>query len=477
MEDMHIHLKKGITDYEVMKSYINRCIELGFEKVIFLDHGNRTSPKHKPVLNNDLVIDEFFRLIELARCEFKDIKIYTGIEVDYSSDVEFRSNELKLMNKNFDYILGSVHGIKSLTEEEYYKSNIDLINTYPINILCHLRLYDDYLKYDLLINEIVKKCSEKDIMIEINTSDRAIWNFNQFEYMMNLFKKYNVKYTIGSDSHKVDELGTNYELINDYFKNRKREIEYSIISRGTEKSGSKGYMSVSKEIDGIRYLLVQDHKEKCIVSFKDSLNCYTYDINNIAFSRFELIPSLVLNRNSFNDNILLCGLGNIGITTLVYLLDNNYKNIDIYTNDLSNYVISGIELLKEIYKVNINLVDKIDKEYNTYIDTTGVSSVLENIFENIKFNKDVFLIGTPRESKFLIDPLLIHRNNLRIIGAHEIRGIDKKLRQDTFKELLEINKNKEYLNKLINISPYEDDIIERKLESKSNFIEVIKYEG
>ena len=44
----------------------------------------------------------------------------------------------------------------------------------------------------------------------------------------------------------------------DYFKNREREIEYSVISRGTEKSGSKGYMSISKKIDGSRYLLVQD---------------------------------------------------------------------------------------------------------------------------------------------------------------------------------------------------------------------------
>ena len=150
--------------------------------------------------------------------------------------------------------------------------------------------------------------------------------------------------------------------------------------------------------------------------------------------------------------------------------------IDIYTNDLNQYVIEGIKILNKNYDIKLNLVDKVDKEYNTYIDTTGVSSVLQNIFENIKFNKDIFLIGTPRESKFLIDPLLIHRNNLRIIGGHELRGIDKKTRQDTFKELLQINKDKKYLNKLINITQYYEGIIERKLENKSNFIEIIKYD-
>lgn len=477
MEDMHIHLKKGINNYEIMKEYVKRCIELGRTKVLFLDHGNRISPKHTPVLNNEKVIDEFLLLIKRLKEEFNTIEIYSGIEVDYSNKEEFINNELKLMNKEFDYILGSVHGIKSLTEEEYYKSNIDLIDIYPINILCHLRLYDDYLNYSDLIEEVVKKCGEKNIRIEINTSERAIWSFEQFIYMMNLLRKYDVKYTIGSDAHAIEEIGTNYDKLNDYFKNRKREIEYSVISRGTEKSGSKGYMSISKKIDDSRYLLVQDHKEKCIVSFKDSLKCYDFDINNIAFSRFELIPTLVLDRNKFKDNILITGLGNIGITTLIHLLDNNYKKIDVYTNDLSRYVINGIKLLNEKYDVNINLVENIKKEYNTYIDTTGVSEVLENIFKDIKFNKDIFLIGTPRESKFLIDPLLIHRNNLRIIGGHELRGIDKSLRQNTFLELLEKNNNKDYLKDLITISKYEENIVERKLETKSNFIEVIKYDN
>ena len=477
MEDMHIHLKKGVNNYEIMKEYIKKCIELGRTKVLFLDHGNRISLKHTPVLNDDKVIDEFLKLIKRLRQEFKTIEIYSGIEVDYSSDETFVNNELKLINKEFDYILGSVHGIKSLTEEEYYKSNINLIDTYPIDILCHLRLYEDYLNYSDLIEKIVKKCSEKNVKLEINTSERALWSFEQFLYMMNLLRKYDVKYTIGSDAHSIDEIGTNYDKLNNYFKNREREIEYSVISRGTEKSGSKGYMSISKKIDGLRYLLVQDHKEKCIVSFKDSLKCYNYDINNIAFSRFELIPTLVLKRNTFEDNILITGLGNIGITTLVYLLDNNYKDIDIYTNDFSEYVIKGVNLLNKKYNVNINLVQEINKEYNTYIDTTGVSVVLENVFDNIKFNKDIFLIGTPRESKYLIDPLLIHRNNLRIIGGHELRGIDKSLRQDIFKELLEKNSDKDYLKELITISVYDENIIERKLETKSNFIEVIKYDN
>ena len=82
MEDMHIHLKKGVNDYTIMKNYINKCIELKLDKVIFLDHGNRISEKHTPVLNDEKVIQKYLNLIEKAKQEYPNIKIYSGIEVD-----------------------------------------------------------------------------------------------------------------------------------------------------------------------------------------------------------------------------------------------------------------------------------------------------------------------------------------------------------------------------------------------------------
>lgn len=213
MEDMHIHLKKGVNDYTIMKNYINRCIELKLDKVVFLDHGNRISEKHTPVLNDEKVIQKFLNLIEIAQKEYPNIKIYSGIEVDYSKDLDFQKREIKIMKSGFDYIIGSVHGIKNLTKEEYYKENLELIDSYPINILAHLKLYEDYLNYGEIIDKIIKKCKEKNIKIEINTSERSIWTEEQFNYMIELLKKYKVSYTVGSDSHKVEELGTNYDVI------------------------------------------------------------------------------------------------------------------------------------------------------------------------------------------------------------------------------------------------------------------------
>ena len=51
MEDMHMHLKKGVTDISIMQKYVEKCKEMKLNRVLFLDHGNRMSPKHTPVLN------------------------------------------------------------------------------------------------------------------------------------------------------------------------------------------------------------------------------------------------------------------------------------------------------------------------------------------------------------------------------------------------------------------------------------------
>lgn len=213
MEDMHIHLKDGINNYDKMKEYINKCINMGINKVVFLDHGNRISPKHSAVIYDKEIINNFFSLIECAKREYPDISINSGIEVDFSFDEDFREREIEIMNSGFDYVLGSVHGMKELSKSEYYTANKLLIDVYPINVLAHLKLDDNYLNYSKQISEIVRKCALKNIKIEINTSDRSIWSLEQLKFMMNLIRKYNCEYTIGSDAHKVDEIGYNLEKI------------------------------------------------------------------------------------------------------------------------------------------------------------------------------------------------------------------------------------------------------------------------
>ena len=261
--------------------------------------------------------------------------------------------------------------------------------------------------------------------------------------------------------------------------NKKIKIEYTIISRGTEKYGSKGYMGITEVIDKKRYFVLANHYEEYVKSFKDSF-CFNdkYDIENIVLSRFELIPKLSFdNKLDFiKERILIYGLGNVGAATLIYLLDLGYKEIDVLIKNNKTKMVYLINYLNKKYNANIKSRSMLMGQYSTYIDATGSSNALESIFEDIPNNSTVIFLGTPRESKYLIDPLDIHRKNLRIFGGHELNGHTWNERNEAFLKLLEQNKDK-HLKSFVNIyNSNSDDVLTKVYNKKRNFFEVIKYD-
>lgn len=212
MKDMHIHVRKGIEDVEILQQYVIKCINCNLTEVLLLDHGNRISPKHQAVLYNDDVIIKFKKNIDKVRREYPNIKINYGIEIDFSYDNDFRKETLNLIQiGNFDYVIGAIHSIQFTDGLDYFKAILNMIENYPIDIIGHIKLRDDWEKYKVILEEIVSKSSQKKIMIEINTSDRSIWNLEQLQFMLDLFKKYNNEFTIGSDAHSIDEIGYKLE--------------------------------------------------------------------------------------------------------------------------------------------------------------------------------------------------------------------------------------------------------------------------
>ena len=258
---------------------------------------------------------------------------------------------------------------------------------------------------------------------------------------------------------------------------KKLKVEYTIISRGTEKYGSKGYMGISESKKRKRYFVLARHYENEIITLKDAFEFEDiYSIENIVLSRFELISKIVLDdkKDFIKGKIIISGLGNVGFSALIYLLDNGYKDIDILINKEREYIRTTIIELKSKYGANINMVNKI-LNYNTYIEATGKSSIINRIVNNSEEHSSIFLLGTPREGKYLIDPLDIHRKNINIFGGHELNGYDWKDRNDKFLYLLEKNKDKE-LKKLVNIYNESPNIVNSVLKRKKNFFEVIKYD-
>lgn len=254
----------------------------------------------------------------------------------------------------------------------------------------------------------------------------------------------------------------------------KVKIDFSIISPGTERYSKTGYMAVSASQKGkIRKIYDYDHGitevDNDLRNMKFSDN---YDIENIAFSRFELISDLIHKRVSLSkgDKYLLLGFGSLGIATLINFLEKGFKNIDIFVRNINKKDIFAIKIIEKKYKKSLRLVDKIIFDYNVYIDTTGSSKILKELFESSKVFSTFIILGTPREESYFINPLLIHRNNLTVIGNHEFNGISNNLRDEMFEKLLKKNSTNDIIKKFVTVKPY---LYHSK---RTNFIEVYKYD-
>lgn len=247
----------------------------------------------------------------------------------------------------------------------------------------------------------------------------------------------------------------------------KCETEYSVISNGTEKYSNKGYISISKIKGNYRFIQDIDHGilESKINDHSLKVN-KKYSIENIVLSRFELIPALFFKKNKVDDNILICGCGNIGYSTCIYLINHGYKNITIYNrNNIIPYQLS---------KRKVKSTNKIESGFNTYIDTTGSSDVLKEVFNNSSYFNNIIILSTPRDEKYLIDPLQINQKNLKIYGGHEINGYTNKYRNAVLFQLLKENIN-ENLEGIINYSLYSKNMIIKLRNVKKFIFNVIKY--
>ena len=221
MEDLHFHIRDGINNKEELQKFINNGKNYGINKFCMLEHGNRISPKHFGYLDSFTSIDEMNKSIDEIREDNKDVEILSGIEIDYSPDLEFRKRTIELIEYgHFDLVIGAIHSFKFEDGKEYFNYVLDMIASYPIDVIAHIKLRENWEEYKDLIENIIIEASIKNIKIEINSSDRSLWNEEQFEFMIDMILKHNASITCGSDSHHSNEMGTNYALVEKRLKKR-----------------------------------------------------------------------------------------------------------------------------------------------------------------------------------------------------------------------------------------------------------------
>lgn len=208
MHDMHIHVREGIWDINILESYVLKSIELGINEVLLLEHGRRISTKHHSYLNDYNTVLTFINNIEILRKKYQEVKILFGIEIDYSYDPDFTKETIKFLSEaKFDVVIGSIHSIKISEFKDYLNYIIKMITNYPINIVGHIKLLDNWREFETYLVDIIKICSRRGLTIEVNTSSRSLWTDEQLEFMISNIKKYNGNFTLGSDAHVIQEIG------------------------------------------------------------------------------------------------------------------------------------------------------------------------------------------------------------------------------------------------------------------------------
>lgn len=214
IEDIHIHPRPDCFSIDVLCHYVDLCIELGINKVGFVEHGRRILKNHQGVLNNKNDILSFAQIIETIKNKkkYQTLEIKCGIEIDYSTDSLFVEDMLRECAKvrGLDYIIGSVHGFSKKPYGEYINAVLNLISNYKIDVLGHFLLSEDIVNYWDEIKHMLDILHSKQIALELNKAERYdCKNPNLKKSFLHKVLLRDVMLVFGSDAHSYSELMKN----------------------------------------------------------------------------------------------------------------------------------------------------------------------------------------------------------------------------------------------------------------------------
>jgi histidinol-phosphatase (PHP family) len=257
MIDYHIHTAHSIDARGTIEEYCEQAIKIGLKEICFTNHCELDPERNDNLIRFNNNIQPFTHecLLKLQNqvLRVKDyykssgLNVKFGLEIGYYEGIEPHLQKIT-ENIEFDFMLGSIHClnhicIDSLEEHEIYfsKHNIsELLENYFLEIekLLNSQLFDAvghldvYKKYGFgfygeeiqtfpeeLLKKIYSIMAEKKIALEINTAGlRRINEIYPSPEIMKCAREQGIKIiTIGSDAHKVEDLG----------KGLKQGIEYA----------------------------------------------------------------------------------------------------------------------------------------------------------------------------------------------------------------------------------------------------------
>ena len=250
MFDTHIHSNFSTDSKMKIGEASQRAQDLNIG-IIVTEHMDLLYPvPDKFIFDTEAYFNEYEKI--------RNERLLLGIEIGMRMDCIEESKDICIHNP-FDYVIGSVHIVNGfdIYKEEYYKGRtkdeaymeyfdcmLKCIKEYDfidsmghIDYIARYARYDDkeiyYDRYKETIDEILKYIADNNKAIEINT--RRFNDKNAVKNLLPIYKRFSElggrMVTIGSDAHKVQNIGDNLKTAFDmaeycnlkvvYFKNRK----------------------------------------------------------------------------------------------------------------------------------------------------------------------------------------------------------------------------------------------------------------
>jgi histidinol-phosphatase (PHP family) len=258
MIDYHIHTSHSPDAEGAIPDYCERAVVLGIREICFTNHAEMDPERDDNVIRFDgrqetltnAGLKRLHREILARRDAYgtKDLTVRSGIEVGFFPGMEKRLAEMTA-SIDYDFLMGSIHClnhacIDSSREyrdyfsrhaardllDEYYAEILKLVESRLFDSLGHIDVYKkygmkfygseiDYLPRDILA-AVFDAMRRNGTALEINAAGlRRIDQFYPSEEIMEIARDLKVeRITVGSDCHKVDDLGKGIKEACEYAK-------------------------------------------------------------------------------------------------------------------------------------------------------------------------------------------------------------------------------------------------------------------
>ena len=240
LSDFHVHSKFSTDSDEDLENIISKAISLNMKDICITDHQDWFWPV--PGESFDIDTDSYFNELNILKDKYSSkINLHIGVELGITCD-NYKKNADFLQSYPFEYVIGSCHIVDNMDPyytdfwknrqdrdafELYFKTLLEgLLEFSQIDTLGHLDYVVRYSPnrdsnysprdYQDVIDEILKFIIEKDIKLEINTSNFSKgFDFpNPHTDIIRRYKELGGLYvTVGSDAHKAQFIGSGFDLV------------------------------------------------------------------------------------------------------------------------------------------------------------------------------------------------------------------------------------------------------------------------